>query len=1198
MRNRLCRCMLVLLIPLAAGAVCREASDLERGFLSPPDSARPHTWWHWMNGNVTREGITADLEAMTRVGVGGAQIFNVGDKGSVNIPEGPAPFMSPQWLDLVLHAAKEADRLGVELCLHNCAGWSSSGGPWIKPEYAMQILTSTETKAIGPAHFNETLKRPAARLETYVDIAVLAFPTPKNDAFRLRDFRAKAGFDRRYSMQPDLSPCPENVEIPKDKILDLTQKMDAEGNLKWDVPEGHWTIFRIGYTPTGKNNHPAPPAGLGLECDKLSREALDVHWEGGIAPILDKLGALAGKSLNNSLIDSYEVGPNNWTPLFRQEFKKRRGYDLFPFLPAVTGRVVESGEISERFLWDFRRTMSDLFADNYFGYFAEKCHAHGLLASVEPYDGPFECLAVGAKMDVLMGEFWVGSRGHHSCKIASSTAHTHGRRFVGAEAFTAAPQVGRWLNHPASLKALGDLIWCKGINRYIFHRYAQQPWLDKVPGMTMGQWGTHFDRTNTWWEPGKAWMSYLARSQFLLQEGQFVGDVLFFGGEAAPAGGVERSSLTDAGFDYDALGTDLFDQLDVKEGRVTLPLGMAYRLLVLPETKFQTLKMAQKIRQLVSAGATVLGPQPNHSPSLSDYPASDQKVQEIGKELWGKGNSGKKRHGKGCVFWGKGPEEVLEAMGVSPDFQVLTPEIQMPFIHRRAAEADVYFVSNQRDASLAADCAFRVQDRVPELWHPVTGTIEDAPFWRQEKEHTVVSLSLDPAGSVFVVFRRPLQKGTEGFKSLRVEGGSPLPTPALPKNELKVTLALYGVLTANLPNSVDVTDKLRARVKDGKLAIAATNALAGDPAPSIVKSLVVEYKLDDETHITKVQENENLRLPKEGETGKLTVVRAVYGDLHEDLDKLPEPVALDVTSRVADKVSEGHLKVRASNALPGEDPVPLVRKQLRVDYELNGDPRSITVWEGETIEIPNVSWKPVDFQPRVRIEKGGAKLLAWRGGQYILEKASGGEVSMGGATLDGGAWPDPMVLTGPWDVTFPKGRGAPEKALFETLMSLTDHTDSGIRYFSGTATYRTTFDLPPGWVAEGRAVWLDLGRVEVMAEVRVNQSDLGVLWKNPFRVEITNAVSAGRNTLEIQVTNLWPNRIIGDEQLPADVAWEGHALREWPQWMQEGKPRSVQERVTFTTWKHWNKEDPLLPSGLMGPVQLLSAVDFPVPRWR
>jgi hypothetical protein len=288
-----------------------------------------------------------------------------------------------------------------------------------------------------------------------------------------------------------------NFGLQHDRTIDLTAKLDAEGKLNWKIPAGNWTILRVGFTPTGRQNHPAPVEGTGLECDKFSREALNAHWAGFMQKVISDAGPFVGKSFVGSVVDSYEVGGQNWNENFRDEFQKRHGYDSTPFMPAFTGRVVDSPQITERFLWDARRTIADLFAENYYGHFAELCHSNGLLASIEPYTGPFESLQCGQPADIVMGEFWSGSQGHPSVKLAASVAHIYGKKIVGAESFTAAPggKNGRWQETPYSLKALGDLEYCTGLNRFIFHRYAMQPWTNRWPGMTMGQCGFHFERS-------------------------------------------------------------------------------------------------------------------------------------------------------------------------------------------------------------------------------------------------------------------------------------------------------------------------------------------------------------------------------------------------------------------------------------------------------------------------------------------------------------------------------------------------------------------------------------------------------------------------------------------------------------------------------------------------------------------------------
>ena len=380
----------------------------------------------------------------------------------------------------------------------------------------------------------------------------LIFPANAGQLVATRSF-GKGAVDRTFVRPPPAGPAPAGEAIPRDGIVDLTAKLAAEGRLRWDVPPGRWIILRLGYTPTGENNHPAPKEGTGLECDKFSAAALDAHWTGFMQKVLDDIGPLAGQTLDGSLIDSYEVGGQDWTANFREEFQKRRGYDPLKFLPAFTRRVVDNPAGTERFLWDMRRTIADLFAENYYGHFAELCRLHGLLSEVEPYTGPFESLQCGEPADVVMGEFWAGSQGNPSVKLAASVAHIYGKTIVGAESFTAGSENGRWQNDPYSLKTLGDLMYCQGLNRCYFHRYAMQPWTNRWPGMTMGPYGFHFERTVTWWHQGRAWIDYLSRCQFLLQQGRAVADAAFFTGESAPVEMRAGNPALPFGYDYDAV---------------------------------------------------------------------------------------------------------------------------------------------------------------------------------------------------------------------------------------------------------------------------------------------------------------------------------------------------------------------------------------------------------------------------------------------------------------------------------------------------------------------------------------------------------------------------------------------------------------------------------------------------------------------
>lgn len=1160
------------------------AEDLAKTFVHPPETAGPQTWWHWMNGNITKEGITADLEAMKHVGIHGAEIFNVEE----GIPPGDAPFMSPQWLELFRHAAAEADRLGMELCFHNCAGWSSSGGPWITPEHAMQTLTTSEAHVRGGTHVSVLLPQPAQKAGYYRDIAVFAFPMPTNPA-RIEKLDAKGsfGFAVEYGLQPDLKIAPQGSVIPRAKIVDLTAKMDTNGLVTWDAPEGDWTLLRVGHTPTGTPNHPAPKAGVGLECDKLSREALDEHWAGGIDPILKKLGPLAGKSLNDCLIDSYEVGCNNWTPRFREEFMNRRGYDPIPWLPVLSGRFVESSELSERFLWDFRRTIGDLFAENYYGYFCDLCKKHGLMSSIEPYDGPYECLQVGAKADILMGEFWAGGGESSSVKLAASVAHTHGIRIVGAESFTADPENGRWLNHPGSLKALGDLTWCTGVNRFIFHCYAHQPWMDKAPGMTMGQWGTHFGRFNTWWEQSRPWIQYITRSQYLLQSGRGVADVLFFGGDASPNGGPHRPDLKQKGYDYDAVGTDLIYQLKVDSDKlVVTPSGARYRVLVMPESEWMTPALVTKVGELVRAGATVLAPKPLKSPSLHNYPACDADVARLADELWGD-TPVEHAVGKGRIVPNRSVEDVLASMKLAPDCVTLTPNATISFIHRKIENADVYFVSNQRGLPETATCAFRVTGRQPELWNAETGGIESAPVWSSQDGVTTVTLNLEQAASIFVVFRSPSGASTANpVVKLDFQPDKPM-LFKLPK--LEIRRAIYGAFTLDGTGMVDVTSKVEPTVKDNRLEIIAGNQLAGDPANMTIKEMRVQYECDGKTNQVSVLENKKLVLPLAGEKGPLRIIRAVYGKFTPGLAGLPPLKSMDITRQVAARVKDGMLDVIVDNKLSGEDPAQMTPKTLRLDYAVDGEAGSLEASEHSEVRLPENAFNLLPPQSYLTVEKNQLKLAAAESGRYTLTRKSGESTTLVVSNV-----PGPIPVDGSWKVSFQPGRGAPAEAVFDKLISWPLHETAGIKYFSGTATYHKTLTIPASALGENKSLQLDLGRVAVIAEVRLNGQELGTLWKAPFRVDITRAAKAGDNDLEVRVINLWVNRLIGDEQLPEDCEWNGTTLKGWPDWMVKGQPRPSSERVTFTTWKHWQKGSKLQPSGLIGPVVLRSWVSVPV----
>ncbi len=419
--------------------------------------------------------------------------------------------------------------------------------------------------------------------------------------------------------------------------------MNGEGQLDWDPPAGNWTVLRIGFTTNGRTNHPGPDGGVGLEVDKFSGAALGRHFDAFFGKFYDVMKPLTARGKAAALIDSYETGQQNWTDKFPDEFKKRRGYDPAPYMPVMaTGRVVGSVDISQRFLWDVRKTQAELMNENYYGRFAELCHKHGMVAYLEPYDnGNFDEMIAGSYADMPMGEFWQGQANQRSIKLVASVAHMNGRAIMGAESFTSQ---SRWTESPYSLKALGDFMWTQGLNKFVFHRFAHQPNPDPTvfPGMTMGPWGGHFDRTNTWFEPGRAWMDYIARSQFLLQQGLFVGDLVYFAGEDSPVRNPDESRLTPpppGGYGYDTIDTvTMQKRVRIVDGKITLPDGLAYRAFVLPpNVHTMTVETLQNVHDLVSAGMTLVvnGPPPERTPSLMNYPAADATVTRLAGDLWG-----------------------------------------------------------------------------------------------------------------------------------------------------------------------------------------------------------------------------------------------------------------------------------------------------------------------------------------------------------------------------------------------------------------------------------------------------------------------------------------------------------------------------------------------------------------------------------
>ena len=1101
---------LVFFANLLSASAQTPRDSLDSGFQTPPESAKPRTWWHWVSGNVSAEGITADLEAMKRIGLGGAQIFTV-EQSNV---KGPVHFMTPEWRKLVHLALGEAERLHLELGMQDCEGWSESGGTWITPAESMQKLVWTQTQVQGGQNVAIRLPAYPSVQNFYEDIAVLAFPSVAGDHLpdpikisasaasfggakvsdnnldteatltytaagdpqwiqlefadqvtaRSASLTASGGkYNFRCELQvsndgasyqkicdivpprdvqrhtplttiqtfkpatgkffrlwipnvpagtPPLQvaelklggPRMENLDaregfdriVPNDafsaetlspqEVVAAKSLVDLSGKSNWNAPAGNWTIVRLGHTSTGITNHPA--VNPGLECDKMNVAAVTKQFQNMFGPVFADSPRSVGSTLKYVLLDSWEAGCENWTPLMRDEFRRRRGYDLAPWLPVLAGYVVDSGEASQRFLWDYRRTLADLVAENHYGTLQKLAHDRGMGVMAEAVGIGMPTVADELQCkgytDIPMGEFWVHNNREGNTddpKEAASAAHIYGRNIAATESYTSGPETAAWKNDPASLKAMGDHQFCLGINRFVFHRYAHQPWLDRKPGMSMGPFGINFERTNTWWEEGSAWMTYLSRCEYLLQQGRFQADLCYFYGEGAP-NHLEHSALKPAvpkGYDYDVCDTGTLLKMQAANGRLVLPGGMSYRVLVLPEGDRMTLPVLQKIKELVGAGAVVYGPKPRKSPSLVDYPTADAKVATLAQEIWGPENGPsavERNYGRGKIVWNEPIEKVL---GVPADFS--SDKGDLVYIHRQDGPVDLYFVSNQETVGLEANCTFRVAGKIPELWHPDTGVRETLASYVTQNGLTTVPIRLDSIGSVFVVFR---------------------------------------------------------------------------------------------------------------------------------------------------------------NAAPAAPPVAGIK--------LNGE--RFPAADALSISEPTLA-------------NGAIKLTTPVAGTYELTTGNGRTEK-----IELSALPAPLELTGAWQLSFPPKLGAPANASFERLISWPDSSEEGVKYFSGTATYSKDLNLPVEFIASDRHLYLDLGTVKNLAEVSLNGQSLGILWKPPFVVDIARAAKRGANHLEIKVTNLWPNRLIGDQKLPEN------------------------QRVTWASVSLYKADSPLQPSGLIGPVTIRTAQDL------
>ncbi|ALK95435.1 glycoside hydrolase [Massilia sp. WF1] len=1072
-------------IALAAAIAClatpvpaAPGDPLAAGFDNPPQSARPRVWWHWLNGNVTKEGIRRDLDWMARSGLGGLQNFDA-EMMTPQVVARRLPYMSPEWDDAFRFAVQQAEQHKLEFGIAASAGWSETGGPWVRPEDGMKKLVWSETiveggkplelklpaapRTTGP--FQDLFvqpdimgQRPAAdklarcgadiavyaypvdtaplplpairvagkdldaarlaqlgeaavaeialpssdkpaiitldyaspqtvrsatiffpgvatlfdgagvqpMLEASIDgahwrkvadlppalvpasagfapvtaahfrVVIAAKPAAPNPAFmpvpgadtgpfgalgqakglrlahlrlsgepKVNQFETKAGFataDDYYAL--DTGVDAGEAGVAPSAIVDLSGKVRPDGTLDWTPPNGRWKILRLGWSLTGTENHPATPEATGLEVDKYDGKAVRNYLE----TYLSKYEHAAGKELVGArgvralVTDSIEVGASNWTPRLLEQFRRLRGYDARPWLPALAGVIVKDRARSDAFLYDYRRTLAELMASEHYGTVAEVARAHGMRVYGEALESARVTLgddmAMRSHTDIPMAAMWTyrPEFGPNPTAIAdmrgaASVAHLYGQNLVAAESMTSA--MAPWAFAPSDLRPMIDMEFASGVNLPVIHTSVHQPLGDdKKPGLSLAIFGQYFNRNETWAGMARPWVDYMARSSYLLQQGRFYADVGYFYGEEAPLVALyKKGPPPDAPrrYAYDFVNADaLLHKLAVKDGDVVAASGARYRVLYLGgSSQRMTLAVLRRLQALAGQGATIVGPAPSATPGLAD---DADAFAALVKRMWS--GAPVTAIGKGRVIDGRDVEAALAQLGQAPDVDFGT-EVGTPvlFVHRRLRDGDIYFVSNRSDAALNTAAHFNVRGKAAEFWHADTGRGEAASY-RSGQAGTVVPLALGAHESVFVVFRRP-----------------------------------------------------------------ATAAARTVPLPS---------------------------------------------------------------------------------------------------------------------------WSPA-------------------------------------ATLDGA-----------WAVSF-DGLAAPDPIARGALGSLTQNADPRVKYFSGTTTYRSSFTLPGG-ARPDAPMQLDLGQVGDVAEVLVNGKPAGIAWKKPYRVEVGQLVKPGANTVEIRVANLWVNRLIGDAQ--------------------------------------------------------------------
>ena len=1131
-----------------------DTSALVKSFQTPPKDARPQVWWHWMDGNVSKEGIRKDIEWMKRNGIGGFHQF---DAGGVNMPRAAKvklPYLSDGWKDAFRFALNLADSLDMDVTIASAPGWSSTGGTWVKPEDAIKKLEwrSIDTRGgkisvqlpdlynvVGPYQDYHT-DNDRIKIEPYgKDLYVLAVRLPYSDksmnalgaqvsksestisvefrkpqTIKSLTLKTMAMGDRPRTGKPecrnilecsddglkwrkvcDIEPtvlpyltvnvpptCAQFFRVKGEKleslelftvmkinhsqelggfgiihdfwkyhtpyskdairtsdIIDLTGKMTADGKLECSLPAGRWRIYRFGWSITGKINHPASPEATGLEVDKLDPDAWMRYFRTYLDLYKDAAdGMLGEKGIRYLLVDSYEAGAYTWTPKLAKEFKARRGYDLLPWLPVLAGEIIGSSQMSERFLWDWRRTLGELFCENY-DRINEIVNEYDLAGRyTESHEASRAYTGDGMdpkiKATIPMAAFWMENTPTGSavpsaiCDIreSASVSHIYGQRLVAAESFSVNGDEGRAYTYcPENMKYIADVGLSAGVNRFVIHESASQPNDQYLPGLQLFRYGQWLHRNETWGEYAWVLTDYLARSSSMLQQGNSVADILLYYGEdlniTGLYGGQAFSSLPQVpdGYNYDfANPTVLRSGIKVENRTLVAPSGARYRVLWLDRNcEVMSLDILKKIKEFADAGVIICGKEPK---SCAGLKADDRAFASIVDDIW---------HSRRKNVFAKGLEDCLRRSGIQPDFRAtVTSPVAEPVVRHssptiKATGGSAGHFDKLSDQENAVEAPANAPDSYGDFKY-VHRTLPDSTqiYWVRNfsGKDSNVELSFRDGGKFAAIFN---------------------------------------------PENGDVTD---ADVKFGNGRSTVSLPLLSADARFVVLSNRPQIKVTIDTVFVNT-------------TDTTMICTSDSTEVHP-VDSL---------------VSAGHFDTSASSAQ---------RKLSDQGISLRDQQNSVA----EPVEATTI-----------------------------------------------------QTVTSTWQVHFDQKNGGTADEEFPELVSWTRKENPIVKYFSGTAIYKTTVTIDSTQLATSARIFIDLGVVKNIADLSINGTPAGVLWKAPFRTaDIKPLLKEGDNLLEIKITNVWRNRMIGD--------------------VQPGEKHPVTAIRRF-----YKSTDKLLPSGLLGPVQFL-----------